>query len=80
MRNVCSLILSQKLKLTADYTDETDLKQNLKHGKLMVTLPLGFETRSLPTLIRSYPRRFAFYVAPPTRSIHQSRVAGLRSR
>jgi hypothetical protein len=27
------------------------------------------ETRSLPTLTRSYPRRFTFYVARPTRSI-----------
>jgi hypothetical protein len=41
---------------------------------------LGFETRSLPTLTRSYPRHFTFYVARPTRSIHQNRVAGLRSR
>ena len=31
--NARSLIVSN-LKLTADYTDETDLKQNLKHGKL----------------------------------------------
>jgi hypothetical protein len=29
----------------------------------------AFETRSLPTLTRSYPRRFAFYVARPARSI-----------
>src|SRR5262249_56895550 len=28
-----------------------------------------FETRSLPTLTRSYPRRFTFYVALPDRSI-----------
>jgi hypothetical protein len=28
-----------------------------------------FETRSLPTLTRSYPRRFTFYVAPPGHSI-----------
>jgi len=27
------------------------------------------ETRSLPTLARSYPRSFAFYVASPGRSI-----------
>jgi hypothetical protein len=30
----------------------------------------AFETRSLPTLTRSYPRRFTFYVAHPIRSIH----------
>ena len=29
----------------------------------------SFETRSLPTLTRPYPRRFTFYVARPTRSI-----------
>jgi hypothetical protein len=29
----------------------------------------AFETRSLPALTRSYPRRFAFYVALPIRSI-----------
>jgi hypothetical protein len=29
----------------------------------------AFETRSLPTLTRSYPRRFTFYVALPDRSI-----------
>src|SRR5580765_6421957 len=38
--------------------------------------PTGFETRLLPTLTRSYPRRFTFYVARPTRSIHQNRGAG----
>jgi hypothetical protein len=27
--------------------------------------PSAIETRSLPTLTRSYPRRFAFYVAWP---------------
>jgi hypothetical protein len=27
------------------------------------------ETRSLPTLTRSYPRRFTFYVAAPVSSI-----------
>jgi hypothetical protein len=31
-------------------------------------------------LTRSYPRRFTFYVAHPMRSLHQNRVAGLRSR
>jgi hypothetical protein len=32
--------------------------------------PVGsIETRSLPTLTRSYPRRFTFYVAHPIRSI-----------
>ena len=30
------------------------------------------ETRSLPTLTRSYPRRFTFYVAPPSCSIRNS--------
>jgi hypothetical protein len=29
------------------------------------------ETRSLPTLTRSYPRRFTFYVAHPIRSIRE---------
>jgi hypothetical protein len=29
----------------------------------------AFETHSLPTLTRSYPRRFTFYVAHPIRSI-----------
>ena len=29
----------------------------------------AFETRSLPALTRSYPRRFTFYVARPARSI-----------
>jgi hypothetical protein len=29
----------------------------------------GFETHSLPTLTRSYPRRFTFYVADPLSSI-----------
>ena len=32
---------------------------------------IRFETRSLPTLTRSYPRRFAFYVANPVGSIPQ---------
>jgi hypothetical protein len=31
--------------------------------------PLIIETRSLPGLTRSYPRRFTFYVAPPARCI-----------
>ena len=31
------------------------------------------ETRSLPTLTRSYPRRFTFYVADPVSSIHEQR-------
>jgi hypothetical protein len=30
----------------------------------------GFETHSLPTLTRSYPRRFTFYVAVPISAIH----------
>jgi hypothetical protein len=29
----------------------------------------SFETHSLPTLTRSYPRRFTFYVADPLSSI-----------
>jgi hypothetical protein len=37
------------------------------------------ETRSQPTLTRSYPRRFTFYVAHPTRSI-QFHGLNLRSR
>lgn len=37
--------------------------------RLFFDLPTTFETRSLPTLPRSYPRHFAFYVALPTRSI-----------
>jgi len=43
-----------------------------------------FETLSLPTLTRSYPRRFTFYVAEPISSIldaigirmHSLKVAG----
>jgi hypothetical protein len=31
----------------------------------------SIETRSLPTLTRSYPRRFTFYVARPNRSIRE---------
>ena len=31
----------------------------------------SIETRSLPTLTRSYPCRFTFYVALPGRSIHR---------
>ena len=31
----------------------------------------SFETRLLPTLTRSYPCRFTFYVAHPIRSIHE---------
>jgi hypothetical protein len=31
----------------------------------------AFETRSLPVLTRSYPRRFTFYVAHPIRSIQR---------
>src|SRR6478672_2808751 len=30
-----------------------------------------FETRSLPTLARSYPRHFTFYVAHPIRSVQR---------
>ena len=33
--------------------------------------PSTFETRSLPALTRSYPRRFTFYVAHPIRSIQR---------
>ena len=32
-------------------------------------LLLRFETQSLPSLLRCYPRSFTFYVARPTRSI-----------
>ena len=32
----------------------------------------SIETRSLPTLTRSFPRRFTFYVACPARSIQPS--------
>src|SRR5205823_1678171 len=35
----------------------------------------SFETRSLPSLTRSYPRRFTFYVAHPIRSIQLSATA-----
>jgi hypothetical protein len=35
----------------------------------------AFETRSLPALTRSYPRRFTFYVAHPNRSIQLSAFA-----
>ena len=44
----------------------------------MEKLPLGFETRSQPTLTRSCPRRFAFYVARPTRSIRKKLAASRR--
>ncbi|MEY2509628.1 MAG: hypothetical protein QOE26_391 [Verrucomicrobiota bacterium] len=37
-------------------------------------IPICNETRSLPTLTRSYPRRFAFYVAIPTPSILESSI------
>jgi hypothetical protein len=36
-----------------------------------------FETRSLPALTRSYPRRFAFYVADPIRSIETRSLPAL---
>jgi hypothetical protein len=39
-------------------------------------LPVGsIETRSLPTLTRSYPRRFTFYVAHPIRSVREQASA-----
>jgi hypothetical protein len=38
---------------------------------LVAGFPRSIETRSLLTLTRVYPRRFTFYVARPTRSIHQ---------
>ena len=38
------------------------------------------ETHSLPTLTRSFPRRFTFYVAHPTRSIHHRREIRVRSK
>ena len=37
----------------------------------VVGFPRPIETRSLPTLTRSYPCRFTFYVARPTRSIRK---------
>jgi len=40
----------------------------------------AFETRSRPTLTRSYPRRFTFYVARPMRSIQRSCRAVLSRR
>ena len=36
------------------------------------------ETRSLPTLTRSYPRHFTFYVARPTRSIRSSQPPAVK--
>jgi hypothetical protein len=46
------------------------------HLKPKKRLPLsGFETPSLPTLSRSYPRHFTFYVAHPIRSIQFFRVS-----
>ena len=39
----------------------------------------GFETRLLPTLTRSYPCRFTFYVADPVSSIDRSRYKRLLS-
>jgi hypothetical protein len=39
-----------------------------------------FETRSLPTLTRSYPRRFTFYVADPVSSVRTNVVADLPCR
>jgi hypothetical protein len=41
---------------------------------------LGVETRSLPPLAGSYPRRFTFYVARPTRSIGRWALGVGRSR
>jgi hypothetical protein len=40
---------------------------------------LGFETRSLPALVRCYPRSFTFYLGNPfeTRSVPTSLVATL---
>jgi hypothetical protein len=35
---------------------------------------LSIETHSLPTLTRSYPRHFTFYVADPVSSIARCRV------
>jgi hypothetical protein len=39
----------------------------------------SIETRSLPTLTRSYPRHFTFYVAHPIRSIPPLLVSKLIS-
>ena len=39
-------------------------------GPFYLAYPIrSIETRSLPTLTRSYPRRFTFYLAHPIRSI-----------
>ena len=38
---------------------------------------LNIETRSLPTLTRSYPRRFTFYVADPVSSIETRSLPNL---
>src|SRR5689334_9123201 len=39
-----------------------------------------FETRSLPTLTRSYPRRFTFYVADPSAPLKLVRCPRLGRR
>ena len=54
-----SLICALRIGETRDAPQRCSTKQN---G--------GFETHSLPTLTRSYPRRFTFYVADPISSIH----------
>ena len=40
---------------------------------------MPIETRSLPTLTRSYPRRFTFYVADPISSIRRGHAAAMRA-
>ena len=40
---------------------------------------MAIETRSLPTLTRSYPRRFTFYVADPLSSIRRALAAAMRA-
>ena len=44
-----------------------------RQGASVLVRVMGLiETRSLPTLTRSYPRRFTFYVAEPVSSILSS--------
>jgi hypothetical protein len=44
----------------------------------LVGFPRLIETRSLPTLTRSYPRRYTFYVAHPARSIRSSQPPAVK--
>ena len=40
---------------------------------------MAIETRSLPALTRSHPRRFTFYVADPLSSIRRGHAAAMRA-